>query len=121
SRDIPPELDAACVAATAIDRAERVASARALGDLVQRYLDGDRDVALRQTLAKAELEVACAAMARGIEASGQYRGARRGERRDAAEAYRAAMQAGARALALDPKSREAAELVGRLMLEPPAN
>jgi serine/threonine-protein kinase len=120
SRDIPPELDAACVAATNVDRDKRPKSARSLGDLVQAYLDGDRDVALRKTLAKSELETAVAQLARGIEASGQYRGGRGGERQNAVAAYRAAMQAGARALALDPTSREAAELVGRLMLEPPA-
>ncbi len=95
---IPPELDAACVAAVA-PRDARIGSARALGDLVQRFLDGDRDLALRRELAKAELAAAREAMAK----------------KDA----RAAMQAASRALALDPASREPAELVGRLMLEPP--
>jgi serine/threonine protein kinase len=131
--EIPPELDAACVAATQGDRAKRIANARELGDRVQRYLDGDRDIALRQALAKTEVELARRELARGLEAS--LRTPREdgllssfaGERsqapapRDAIEAYAAAMQASARALALDPKSRDAAELVGRLMLEPPAD
>src|SRR5262245_21658611 len=50
-RGIPPELDAVCVAATALDREHRIASARELGDRVQRFLDGDRDLKLRTQLA----------------------------------------------------------------------
>ena len=96
--EIPPELDAACVAAVA-PRDVRTASARALGDAVQRFLDGDRDVELRRQLARDELATARAALAQ--------------------QDSRAAMQAATRALALDPASREPAELVGRLMLEPP--
>ncbi len=37
--DVPPELDAVCVTATAVAREARFASARALADAVQRYLD----------------------------------------------------------------------------------
>jgi serine/threonine-protein kinase len=96
-RDVPPELDAACTGAIA-PRADRIASARALGDQVQRFLDGDRDLALRKDLARSELDAARTAFELGNQ--------------------RAAMQAAARALALDP-SAGAAELVGRLMLEPP--
>ena len=98
-RNIPPELDAVCLAAIKLDRRDRTASARELGDAVQRYLDGDRDVALRRELARSELETTRAALAR--------------------DDRRAAIRAAARALALDPASREPAELVGKLMLEPP--
>jgi eukaryotic-like serine/threonine-protein kinase len=102
-REIPPELDAICIRATALDREERFATARQLGDAVQRFLDGNRDVALRKELARTELAAAHAALAGGPTAA----------------ARRTAIRAAARALALDPTTREAAELVGRLMLEPP--
>ena len=64
-RDIPPELDAICMLATSTDKRDRFATARQLGDAVQRFLDGDRDLALRKELAEAELVAARAAIARG--------------------------------------------------------
>ena len=94
-----PELEAACVAATQPDRERRIASARALGEIVQRYLDGDRDLALRRDLARQEFTTAQSAFASGDR--------------------KTAIAAAARALALDPHLREAADLVGRLMIEPP--
>ena len=101
-RAIPPELDALCVQATAKDRGERLATARELGDGVQRFLDGDRDVALRRELARGHLERARAAFAGAGD-----------------EPRRAAMREAAAALALNPSLTAAAELVARLMLEPP--
>jgi eukaryotic-like serine/threonine-protein kinase len=98
-RDIPPELDAIVITATQIDRDERYATARALGDAVQGFLDGDRDLALRKQLAAKELAAALAAV----------------ELDDRPTAIHAA----ARALALDPANRASADLVARLMLEPP--
>jgi serine/threonine-protein kinase len=92
-----------CVAATAPDRAYRPASARDLGDAVQRFLDGNRDLTLRKELARAELRAAQTALASGNGPA---------ERRDA-------LRAAARALALDPSDRAPADLVGRLMIEPP--
>lgn len=89
--------------ATRPDREERYESARALCDAVQTYLDGDRDVVLRKELAAGQLAEARAALTRG-------RGV---------DARREALQAASRALALDPASKEPADLVGRLMLEPP--
>jgi eukaryotic-like serine/threonine-protein kinase len=86
-RTIPPELDALCVQATASDRRSRP-TARELGERVQRFLDGDRDLAMRRGLAKKHLEIARAAFhSVDAEASRRIAGA--------------------------------AELVGRLMLEPP--
>ena len=102
-RDIPPELDAICVQATRTDRADRYATARELGDVVQRFLDGDRDLALRKQLAHSELDLARAAIARGNGVAAR------------SEAIRAA----GRALALDPTNREPADLVARLMIAPP--
>jgi serine/threonine-protein kinase len=102
NREIPPELDALCVQATKLDRAERIATARELGEAVQRFLDGDRDVALRRSLAREHLERAHLAF---TSADGETR--------------RGAMREAASALAIDPSLVGAAELVGRLMLEPP--
>ncbi len=103
TRDVPPELEVICLAATTLDRKDRYASARELGDAVERFLDGDRDVGLRKELATTELAHARAALARGNGAT---------ERRDA-------LRAAARAIALDPTNRDPVDLVGRLMLEPP--
>jgi hypothetical protein len=101
--DAPPELDAVCERATTIDPAARLGSARALGDAVQAYLDGDRDVAARADLARRHIAEARAALATGDD-----------------EAHRAtAMRAAGRALALDPTAAEAADLVTHLMLRPP--
>jgi serine/threonine-protein kinase len=100
-RDIAPELDAACVAATAPDRAARP-SARALAEMIERFLDGDRDLVQRKRLATTHLEAARTALAAG----------------DGETERALAMREAGRALALDPTSG-AAELLGRLMLEPP--
>ena len=101
-RDIPPELDAICMLATSTDKRDRFATARQLGDAVQRFLDGDRDLALRKELAATELDIARKAIARG----------------SSVEDRRIAMRSAGRALALDPKG-PAAELVATLMLMPP--
>jgi serine/threonine-protein kinase len=111
-REIAPELDAACVHATARDREERLPSARELGDRIQRFLDGDRDLAMRRELARDHLERARAAFAGDPAAATP--GTAVGD-----EPRRAAMREAAAALALDPSLSGAAELVGRLMLEPP--
>jgi serine/threonine-protein kinase len=102
-RDIPPELDALCVRATA-KRTNRIATARELAERVERFLDGDRDLALRRDLARAHLERAGTAF----------------EFVEHEDMRRTAMREAGRALALDPSLAGAAELVGRLMLEPPA-
>jgi serine/threonine-protein kinase len=99
SRDIPPELDAICVEATAADRDNRIQTARALGERVQRFLDGDRDVEQRRRLARQHFERARSDVDGGDR--------------------RVVMREAAAALALDPQLAGAAELVGRLMLEPP--
>jgi len=101
-RDIAPELDLSCVRAIAT-RADRIASARELGETVQHYLDGDRDLALRSRLASDHLERARTALAGG----------------DEEEHRRVAIREAGQALALEPTLEAAAQLVGRLMLEPP--
>lgn len=99
--DIPPELDELCARATAATPAERP-TAGELANAIQRFLDGDRDVARRRELAAEHLAAGSKLLANDDQAS-------RGE----------AMRAGARALALDPESKEAQEFVGRLLLQPP--
>ncbi len=100
-RAIAPELDQVCVDALAADAGTRP-RARELGERVQRYLDGDRDLERRRDLASTQLASAREALDSGDPT-------RRGE----------AMQAAGRALALDPDSRDAATLVSALILEPP--
>ncbi len=121
-RDIPPELDAVCVAACEVERANRPLTARELGAMVQRYLDGDRDLALRKSLAARELAAAQTLLEGGLLetlSESRQRTLPRGPRREELIPYSAALRAANRALALDPKSHEAAQLVSRLMLEPP--
>lgn len=50
-RDVPPELEAVCLRAVALDPRERFASARQMADAIEAYLSGDRDLALRQSIA----------------------------------------------------------------------
>jgi serine/threonine-protein kinase len=97
-RVVPPELDAVCASMLAMDPTTRP-TARRVADRIEAYLDGDRDVARRRTMAVDLVWVARAAMNEG----------RRAE----------AMRAAGRALALDPESTGAAEIVTTLMLEPP--
>jgi eukaryotic-like serine/threonine-protein kinase len=97
--DSPPELDAICERAIHADRTLRYGSARALGQAVQAYLDGDRDIAARRELAADHVREARAARALGDR--------------------KTAMREAGRALALDPTAGEAAEIVSGLMLEPP--
>jgi eukaryotic-like serine/threonine-protein kinase len=97
--NIPPELDALCFQALDEDPTKRP-TAREMGDRVQKYLDGDRDLARRKTLAAENLEQARKLLA---DPNKQTQ----------------AGQLAARALALDPESKEAAEIVSRLILEPP--
>jgi serine/threonine protein kinase len=99
ARGIAPELDAVCVAALAEDPAARP-TARELAERVQRYLDGDRDLERRRALAAEQLALARTALREPSRHS-------------------EAGQAASRALALDPDSAEAAQLVAKLILEPP--
>jgi serine/threonine-protein kinase len=101
--DAPPELAALRDRACADDRRRRVPSARELADTVQRFLDGDRDIAQRKRLALDHQARAEAAYAAG----------------DRDEERRTAIREAGRALALDPELSSAGALIARLMLEPP--
>jgi hypothetical protein len=97
-RAVPPELDAIVGVMVAMEPAARP-TARKVAERVEAYLDGDRDIARRRTMAVDLVWSARAAFNEG----------RRAE----------AMSASGRALALDPESTEAAELVTRVILTPP--
>ncbi|MBA3501629.1 MAG: serine/threonine protein kinase [Deltaproteobacteria bacterium] len=97
-RDVPPELCIATQDALADVPGERP-TARVLADRVQKYLDGDRDLERRRVLAAAQLAAAREAL------DADDRGL--------------AMQTAGRALALDPESHDAAQILTSLTLEPP--
>jgi eukaryotic-like serine/threonine-protein kinase len=100
-RNIPPELDEACASALVASPDKRP-TARELGERITRYLDGDRDMERRRAIAAENL-----AKARELLAD-----------RDPTKRAEA-MRAAGRALALDPESKETAELVSSLIVEPP--
>ncbi len=102
--DVPPEIEHVCRRATAKERDERLGAVRELCDVVQRYLDGDRDLERRRVLAAAHFAVAQDALATLTDDECRHR---------------IAMREAGRAIALDPTLGGAAELVGRLMLSPP--
>ncbi len=108
ARDVPPELDAICVKATAVDPKDRYQSARELHDAIERFLEGDRDVRLRAELA--ERHVLAATKAAEVALSDDA---------DAAERRKEALREAGRAIALDPENAAAAAILARLMLEPP--
>ena len=104
--DIPPELVTLCARATAVDPEERFPSVGDLLEPLERFLDGDRNLALRRRLARAAFDEVTAATRDAIELG------------DAA-ARRRALAACSRVLALDPDHEATrAELV-RLLVTPP--
>ncbi len=109
ARDAGPELDRACVEATALEPATRTASARKLHDAVQRYLEGERDLEVRREKASVHAQAAAAAV-RALAAGGE----------GSLDARRQAMQEIGRALALDPGNTGAIATMVALLTEPPA-
>ncbi len=107
--DVPPELEAICVTATQLHLADRFQSARQLHDAIGRFLDGDRDLERRQSLASQHRELA----------EKEIRAIKEDPSRESAHRATALGELG-RALALDPTNEIAvAEIVG-LFVEPPA-
>lgn len=104
---ISPELDWLCEASLRIDPAERIPSARQLADGVQAYLDGDRDLARRRTLASEQVNEA-EELLESYEADPRH-----------ASVRAAAFAAAARALSYDPTHPVARNLVTRLLFETP--
>lgn len=105
--DVPPELEAICVKATAAPDT-RYRTARDLHADLERYLDGDRDLAQRRALAAACLDRAEEASLRARDGSP-----------DADAARAVAMKELTAALALDPTDARAPALLGTLLLEGP--
>src|SRR5262249_19826956 len=65
--DVPPELEAICVTATEIEPDKRFLRARDFADAIERYLEGDRDVARRRSMAGRHTRAAIAALAESVE------------------------------------------------------
>ena len=93
---VPPEFDRICVRATAKEIDKRYASARALHDVIEAFLDGERDHELRSKLAESLL-------LRALEVKGT----------DQAAAFRHVN----RALALAPDDPRGLELLVDLLKE----
>ena len=100
---MPPELAAVCSSATRVDCDERLASVAEMNELVERYLDGDRDQQRRRELADEHVEAAAAEIDSVSES---------------VEARKRVLQELGRALVLDPTRDEAQRLLLRVMVEP---
>lgn len=105
--DLPPELDAIIVKATALNPEGRYVNARELNDDLEKLLDGDRDNTRRAEIAAEHTANAKAALALarrgGAAADGQHR-----------RAVGELLQA----LALEPNHPEARATMVQLLLEP---
>jgi serine/threonine-protein kinase len=101
--DVPPELDALCLRATCRAPEERP-TARELHDVLERYLEGERDVERRKALAREH----AAAARRALDAA-------RGEAEREAARAEALRELGA-AVALDPGHEGALLAMSELLL-----
>ena len=108
---VPPELEDVCVQATARTPNDRRFTARSLHDAVEGYLEGDRDLSRRRSLAAHHIDNATAAL---------------GAVRDIVDddtvethARATAMRELGAAIALEPGNAEAGRAVLRLLAEPP--
>lgn len=107
-RDVPPELDALCVRATAVNPDERCASAREIADAIDAYLEGDRDASMRALMAERHRVLATIAADHAL-----------GDTHDADEHRAIALREAGRAIALDPSNAEAMRIAVRVMVTPP--
>jgi serine/threonine-protein kinase len=101
--DIAPELDAVCTRCCAPNPQDRFPSTGAVAEAVDRFLDGDRDLATRRTLAQAQVDAAEEAMRASPSGDG--------------DAKATAVRALTRALALDPHHQMASERLGTLLMD----
>jgi eukaryotic-like serine/threonine-protein kinase len=104
ARDVPPELEAICVRATALEPLRRYATAREVADAVEAFLEGNRDYELRKEIAARHVAEAKRLVDLALS--------------DHTARSRALGELG-RALALQPDSPEAAEVLGQLFASPP--
>jgi serine/threonine-protein kinase len=107
-RDVPPELDAICVRATAPDPTNRYPSARALYEAIERFLDGDRNEELRRDLSKRHSTAAREALAKASDSGA-----------DAQAARSLALREIGSALALNPSNIDALRTMARLLMDVP--
>jgi serine/threonine-protein kinase len=105
-REVPPELEAICVRATADEPQARYPTARAMADAIEAFLDGDRDLQMRRDMAQRWAAKAERAAKDAID---------RGD----LEARSRALAHASRALALDPNDERARATFVRLLVEPP--
>jgi serine/threonine-protein kinase len=110
NRDVPPELDALCVRATAFDPKDRFAAARELHAAIDRYLEGDRDLERRKISAEEHAKAA-------LDLLGRARAATRDE--DESEQRTRAMGEVSRALAFNPDNDDALRALFELLTTPP--
>jgi serine/threonine-protein kinase len=103
-RDVPPELEAVCLKATALHPGGRYQTARALHDAVDAFVAGERDEELRASLAQKHAEAAERAARRALEG---------GE--GAMDARTTAFREIGQALAVDPQHPTALKLLVRLL------
>jgi len=107
--DVPPELDAIVLRATALEPVDRYPSARAMHEAIEAFLDGERDEERRKSQAAQHAAAAAAASERSRTVPGQ-----------GIEARREAMREVGRALALDPSNADALATMVTLMTRPPS-
>jgi serine/threonine-protein kinase len=107
-RNTPPELDAICERATALDSRERTPSARELHEAIERYLDGERNEALRKDMAQEH----AGAAADALESS------HAGTDLPLVDREKVLRKIGS-ALALDPGNEQAVSSLITLLSEPP--
>jgi serine/threonine-protein kinase len=100
--NVPPELLELVKRATALERQDRMATARELGAAVERWLDGERDELKRRELARGHLD-----RAREHEADPRR--------------HVDALREIGRAIALDPTNGDALELLQRLLAAVPGD
>lgn len=107
--EVPPELDAICLRALALDPQRRFASARALSEAIEHFLDGDRDQERRKELSSQAAEKAEQLTQRALTEHGE----------SAHSARAQAMREVSKSLAFDPQNTTARKTLARLMMEVP--
>jgi serine/threonine-protein kinase len=106
--ELPPELDAICVRATALDPRDRFATAKEVVEAVEQFLDGDRDLQIRRERAADHARFASEHAEHALAAGP-----------GATEARGRALRDAGRAIALDPSNTDAIGTLIRLLTDPP--
>jgi eukaryotic-like serine/threonine-protein kinase len=107
-RDVAPELDAVCMKAMSAPDEGGYRTVRELREAIERFLDGERDVARRRAVAVEHEHVAATSLDQALAGGPR-----------ASEARARAMREVTRALALDSSNVRATALLMRLLTEPP--